>query len=335
MKQSQALRLIKVLRTGVLQSIKFFVSLAQEKHFFLLLILLFLFLPGENFYESLRLKFKESLVRKNEVVLPQLLDYPVNVKGARTLFLTAKSAIIVDVSSKVAIFTKEPHARLSPASTTKIMTALVALKNYELDDILTVSNLDSLIGRNMKLFEGEKISVESLLYGLLVHSANDAALTLASSYSSGIEEFIDSMNETANELGLFNTHFTDISGLDRPDHYSTVRDLAHLTAYAMEDSILARMVGVSGILVSDTSKKYWHKLETTNELIGKIPGLKGVKTGWTEKAGECLISYIERDNKKIIVVLLGSQDRFGETKKLIEWVFANYNWQEITLSTQD
>lgn len=317
------------------KEIQKFVQITKQKAFFLLLVLLLFFLPGENFYEKLRLETEEPLTREVEINLPAILDYPVNVKGAETLFLTAKSAMVIDVSSKVVLLAKNPDSFLPPASTTKIMTALIVLENYQLDDVLVVPKITNLIGQNMGLLEGERMTVENLLYGVLVHSANDAALTLASSYSGGIEEFIYSMNQKANELGLFDTHFANISGIDQVNHYSTVRDLAHLTSHAMENPLFAKIVEKKRITVVDIDRKHWHELETTNELIGKVFGLKGVKTGWTESAGECLIAYVARNEREIITVILGSKDRFSETERLVNWVFKNFEWLKVTPATQN
>lgn len=316
------------------KNIQWFVRIIEQKKFFILALFLFFFLPGENFYEKLRLETREPLVKGIEANLPELSPYPVNNIGKKAPFLTAKSAIVIDIPSKVVLLEKNPNLRLPPASTTKIMTALIVLENYKLDDVLTVPKIDDLVGQNMELEGGERITVENLLYGVLVQSANDAALTLASNYSGRIEQFVYSMNRKANHLSLFNTHFANISGLDQANHYSTIYDLAQLATYAMKNPIFAKMVATPRIIVSDVEKKHWHKLENTNELIGKVFGVRGVKTGWTEKAGECLVSYIERNERRIIIVLLGSQDRFGETEKLVDWVFKNYRWQEVTLSTQ-
>lgn len=301
----------------------------------LFLVLIFLFLPGENFYEKLRLKQKEPLVREIEISLPEFSDYPLKTTEKRVPFLTARAAMVVDVPSKVVLFDKKPNFPLHPASTTKIMTALIVLENYQLDEVFTVPNLETIVGRNMALEKGEKMTVKNLLYGLLVQSANDAAYTLASNYPGGIEKFIEAMNKKAITLALFKTHFVNTTGIDQANHYSTAYDLAHLAAYAMKKPLFVEMVGTQKMTISDIENKQKHKLENTNELIGKVSGLLGVKTGWTEGAGECLIAYVEREGRKIITVLLGSQDRFGETEKLIDWVFENYRWQKITRSTQD
>lgn len=301
----------------------------------LFLVLIFLFLPGENFYEKLRLKQKEPLVREIEISLPEFSDYPLKTTEKRVPFLTARAAMVVDVPSKVVLFDKKPNFPLHPASTTKIMTALIVLENYQLDEVFTVPNLETIVGRNMALEKGEKMTVKNLLYGLLVQSANDAAYTLASNYPGGNKMFIEAMNKKAITLALFKTHFVNTTGIDQANHYSTAYDLAHLAAYAMKKPLFVEMVGTQKMTISDIENKQKHKLENTNELIGKVSGLLGVKTGWTEGAGECLIAYVEREGRKIITVLLGSQDRFGETEKLIDWVFENYRWQKITRSTQD
>lgn len=326
---------IKFWKVKVAQPLQPFIKVTKKKAFFLLLAVLFSFLPGENFYERLRIKLKEPLARGEEVNLPELPDYPVNVAGAKTLYLTAKAAIVVDVDSRVVIFAKNSASRLLPASTTKIMTALIVLENFNLDNVLSVPDLDEIVGQNMGLIEDEKMTVRNLLYGLLVHSANDAALTLASGHPLGKGEFIYSMEKKAKELGLTNTHFANFSGLDQANHYSTVFDLAHLASYAMENPNFAEIVKTPKITISDVTGEHQYNLENTNELIGGIPGIKGVKTGWTEGAGECLVSYVERNGRKIVTALLGSRDRFAETARLINWVFENYQWRKITPSIEE
>lgn len=309
--------------------IKQFIRVLKNKYFFLLMLLLVFFLPGENFYEKLRLRLNEPMVRQPPVQLPPIFDYPLKKTEETPPFLTARAVMVVDVPSKVVIFEKNAGLPLPPASTTKMMTALVSLENYQLDDVFVVPSLKGYIGQRMDLEEGEELTVESLLYGLLVQSANDAALTLAVNHPQGRAKFIEAMNQKAEDLGLNNTRFANISGLDRADHYSTVRDLAHLAAYAMGNPVFAKMVSLSRVTISDVDNQHQHVLENTNELIGKVSGLKGVKTGWTEAAGECLVSYIERNGRQIITVLLGSQNRFGETEKLAEWVFRNFEWGKI------
>lgn len=314
---------------------KEFFRLIEKQKWFVLLALLLLFLPGENLYEQLRRQTREPLVKEKAVDLPQPVLYPVNQTGQSAPFLTAKSVVVLDLASKTALLVKNPQARLAPASTTKIMTALVALETYQLTDVLIAPRMPTEIGQQMNLAPGEQITVENLLYGLLVQSANDAALTLAANYDSGEEKFIERMNQKAEALGLKNSHFANATGFDDPNHYSSSYDLAHLTAAAIANPLLARIFSTRQAVVADVSQSDYHALETTNELIGQVLGLQGVKTGWTELAGECLISLVNRDDRQIITVLLGSEDRFGETASLINWVFKNYQWQAVILSIPD
>jgi D-alanyl-D-alanine carboxypeptidase (penicillin-binding protein 5/6) len=192
----------------------------------------------------------------------------------------------------------------------------------------------------MRLVKGEAISVENLMYGVLVASANDAALVLAQNYPGGEQGFLAAMNNKAKELNLNDTYFANPTGLDSDEwgnllparSYTTALDLARLASWAMRNEVLAKMVATPQITVSDTSGKRQHQLYTINELLGYLPGIKGIKTGWTEEAGECLVSYTEREGRGIITVVLGSGNRFGETASLVDWAFSNHQWQKITPS---
>jgi len=166
-----------------------------------------------------------------------------------------------------------------------------------------------------------------LLYGLLVQSANDAATVLAQNYPGGEDAFIAAMNNKAVSLGLTATHFTNASGLDAYGHYTTAHDLALIAAAAMTNPVFKKIVATQGISVSDVDFTITHELTTINQLLGVVPGLAGVKTGWTEQAGECFVAYVDRGGRQFIIVVLGSDDRFGETQQLIDWVFANFQFQ--------
>lgn len=312
---------------------KGFFRLIEKKKWFVFLFFLLLFLPADNFYEQIRRQTKEPLVETQGVDFTEPADYPVNQTEAPAPAITATSVMVIDLASRTILLSKNAGTRLAPASTTKIMTAVVALENYQLEDVFTVPDLIGLEGRQMGLVAGEKMTVRNLLYGLLVHSGNDAAYTLAANYLSGVGEFIYSMNQKARELNLKNTRFTDVSGLDQDNHYTSVYDLVQLTAYALGNPVFKEMVAVKTIVVQDIDQQYEHQLETTNELLDQVLGVKGVKTGWTENAGECLVAYTERNGRELLIVVLGSADRFGETEKLINWVFNNFHWQTIIQST--
>lgn len=250
---------------------------------------------------------------------------PVLQKGAKRPELSAKSVFAIDLDSGKTLFSKDPDEPLLPASTTKIATALVSLAHYNLDDVLTVPKM-KVDGQTMDLVEGEKISVRNLLYGMLVFSANDAAEVLARSYPGGRDNFILSMNELTKLYDLNKTHFVNPAGLDEYLHFSTARDLAKLAFEAMRNPIFAQIVGTPKTSVASEDSQIVHKLVNINELLGKVDGVLGVKTGWTDNSKGSLITLVDRGGHKIILSVLGSPDRFGETEKLIDWLYANYSW---------
>jgi D-alanyl-D-alanine carboxypeptidase len=258
---------------------------------------------------------------------PTTTPLPQKSANAPDLFVTAKSALVIDLDTNSVLYQKSPDLRLMPASTTKIMTALVAFDQYQIDQVITISQEENTIGQTMKLVSGEQITVENLLYGLLVSSGNDAALALAMAYpSGGYAGFVQAMNTKAQSLGLENTNFTNVAGFEGPDHTTTVADLAVITKEALNNPTLKTMIATNKILVSSTDGVHEHLLNTTNQLLGKVPGVYGVKTGWTQNAMECLVTAVDRDGKQIITVVLGSQNRFQDSQNLIEWTYANYTW---------
>jgi D-alanyl-D-alanine carboxypeptidase len=194
--------------------------------------------------------------------------------------------------------------------------------------MITLSAEEHTIGQTMNLKKGEQITVKNLIYGALIDSANDAALALGLNYpSGGYSGFVTEMNRKAQQLGLTHTVYKDVSGVEALGHLTTARDLAHLTQYAIQKPLFKEIVATKTYRDTDVSGKIVHQMTNTNELLGELDGVIGVKTGWTEHAKECLVTLTERDGHQIIVVVLGSNDRFGESTKLINWVFANYHWQ--------
>lgn len=274
----------------------------------------------------------EAITENQFLGFKKLLDplsyYPVNKDIYPLQNVSAKASIIIDLDSLVTIYEKNADLRLFPASTTKIMTAVIALENYPPDTVLNVGNI-KVDGSTINLVAGEKVTVENLLYGLLIASANDAAEVLADNFPGGREAFISAMNNKAKQLNLKNSNFTNPIGYDEEGHFSSARDLATLSIYAIRNPFFDKVVSMTSYSFTDTEGKYQHNIKTTNELIGKIDGIKGIKTGWTENAGGCLVGLVEKSGKKEITVLLGSDDRFGETEKLIAWVFDNFNWEII------
>jgi len=301
--------------------------------------LVFFLFPGQNYYLVVQSDYKKIPVRPLNFELPSPSLYPTNFTGQKPPSLTARSVIIMDKNSSVIIYSKNENLWVLPASTVKIMTALVALDYYQPEDILTVGEVND-FGQTMKLIKGERITVKNLLYGLLVASANDAALVLAQNYPGGQKAFVTAMNKKAAALNLGNTYFANPTGLDSDEEgklladfsYTTALDLARLTTEAFKNPLFTQIIQTEKITVTDVYGRITHQLFNINQLLGKVEGLKGGKTGWTEEAGECLVAYTEKEGRGIITVILGSRDRFGETKKLIDWVFANYRWIDITPS---
>jgi len=242
--------------------------------------------------------------------------------------LSAQGVIAKDIKSGVTLYEKNPEKELLPASTTKIMTAVVSLDYYSLEEIITVDRV-IVGGQKMGLVNNEEISVKDLLYGLLVYSANDAAEVLAKNYPGGRENFISEMNRKAHELYLESTVFVNPTGLEDPGHISSAKDLVRLSEIAMQDKRFSEIVGTKNWVAKSVDGSQVHYLTNINELLGKVDGVLGVKTGWTENARENLVSFIERGDKQILIALLGSQDRFGETEELINWIFESYDWKNI------
>lgn len=242
--------------------------------------------------------------------------------------VSAQAALALDLSSSTPLYEKNPDQQFLPASTTKILTALVAMELYGDDEILTVDGL-RVPGQEMGLLKGEQISVKNLLDGLLIFSANDAAWVLAQNYPGGRPAFVEAMNKKAASLNLTNSHFDNPVGFDSQGNYATARDLVRVGEIAMLNPRFARIVGIKQKTVTSLDGKVVHNLVSTNKLLGEVPGVLGVKTGWTQNARENLVTYLERDGHKMVIALMGSSDRFGETKEIINWITANYDWQEI------
>ncbi|OGG02768.1 hypothetical protein A2W14_06595 [Candidatus Gottesmanbacteria bacterium RBG_16_37_8] len=310
------------------------IKISRLIQFALFFILLLLFPYPNKYFQKLPISVEVKPIP--EITLPPPPSLPVNVTKIDPPPLSAESIIIKDLISGVTLYAKNENRLLFPASTTKVMTALIILDKYNLDDVFTVKTVIN-DGRKMNLVSGEKLTVEALLYGTLVHSANDAAYTLAENYPGGLESFVKEMNNKAQSLGLENTYFTNPVGFDDPNHYTTASDLVRLAVYALKNKTIDKIVSTKAITVSDTSYTYFHDLTNVNALLGKVAGIAGLKTGFTENAGEILIATIKRNGQSVLFAVLKSSDRFGETVKLIDWVFNNFQWlplSQITPSSQ-
>jgi D-alanyl-D-alanine carboxypeptidase len=280
--------------------------------------------PGANYFQSIVIH--PGPVRIYNLPTTSFFPYPA-VDGTPVPSTSARAVVIQDVVSKSMIFSKSADVTLLPASTTKIMTALVALDTWpNLDTAITVQSEDHAIGSTMNLKKGEQITIHNLLYGLMVPSGNDAALALADNFPGGYSAFVDAMNAKARALHLDHTNYKNPSGVEQYGHVTTARDLAVLAAEALQNPTLANIVQTESITVTDTTGTIVHNLKSTDELLGQVEGFKGLKTGWTTNAGECLVSYVERGDHKVIIVVLNSLDRFGDTRALIDWTYDHHQW---------
>ena len=247
------------------------------------------------------------------------------LKTSALPLLNATSFIIVDVDTNTILASKNASTRIYPASTTKLATALTALNLYPLDEAITVANPYK-EGKIMDLQSNEKISVRSLVSGLLIFSANDAAHALAAHYQTGESGFIQQMNKLMAKYNLTSTHFVNVDGIHDPNHYTSVYDLSQLARLAIKNTVVTTLVQTPKLTVTDISGKIMHPLTTTNELLGTIPEIKGLKTGWTPEANGCFVGLIDLDHHQLISVVAASSDRFGDTKNIIDWLKKNVNY---------
>ncbi len=241
--------------------------------------------------------------------------------------IRATSAIAVDIDSGEILYEKNARKSYAIASLTKIMTATIVAEENDLNQVVTISSKAAATsGSKMWLYSGETIKVQNLLYGLLVHSANDAAIALAENNAGTEAEFVKKMNKKAKELRLYGTHYANPIGFDDPNNYSSVYDLSILGKYAYNKQFIKHATSVGNIEVKSESGGIKHNLETTNEVLDNFLGFKGLKTGSTEQAGECFFGIAEKDGHKILTIVLNSPNRFGESKILADWVFRSYTW---------
>jgi serine-type D-Ala-D-Ala carboxypeptidase (penicillin-binding protein 5/6) len=311
------------------RSNKYWWAASREKIIVLAVLGIFFFITPTKVQHELQASLPVLRSRPAEMLpIPKPAPYPVHttdVMPADTI--TAYAVMVIDQLSGVTMYSKNEEEKLAPASTTKLMTAMVALDLYGPEEIVTVKEA-TLSGQIMDLVVGEKITVENLLYGLLISSANDASYVLAQHHPQGPQGFMDAMNKKAQEIGLQQTFFVNPAGFDDDLHKMTAKDISVMARTALTYPLIAKIVSIPQITVHDVSYTLFHPLRTTNVLLGKIPGVAGIKTGYTKEAGENLVSLTERNGRKIIIVTLRSLDRFGDTENLINWAFSNHQWVE-------
>ena len=250
-----------------------------------------------------------------------MMVQPVSVGAVST---SASSAVLMDADSGRILYAHNENARMLIASTTKIMTALVALENGCLTNEVTVKRDATLVeGTSMYLKEGERLTLETLLYGLLLSSGNDAAVAVAEGVSGSVSGFVALMNGKATELGMTNTSFANPHGLDAPDHYSTALDMARLACAAMDNATLMRIASTKSVSAGGRS------MSNHNRLLNTVDGCLGLKTGYTRAAGRTLVSCVQRNGRRLVAVTLQDGNDWADHAALFDYGFSEYAHEQI------
>lgn len=263
---------------------------------------------------------------------------------AEDLILSGEGAILIDADSSEVLYEKNGNSKFFPASTTKIMTAILAIENSNLNDIVTIDQkvVDLTDGSHIALEPGEELTLEQLLHALLIQSANDAALAIADHTSGSIDKFIELMNSKAKELGAVNTNFVNPNGLHDESHYTTPYDLALIAKYAMKNETFQSIATKPNYIIPITNKKTEDRyLNTTNKIFNsnekinidgnlvpiKYEGVNCGKTGYTQIAQNCLVTSVDKDGHKLIAVVLKSNGKevYADTHKLLNYGIENFD----------
>jgi serine-type D-Ala-D-Ala carboxypeptidase (penicillin-binding protein 5/6) len=293
---------------------------------FPLVALSLLFYPGDQPLLHTYAFHRELFANEKTYALPYVNPIPYVLNQSYQPSVSAVAVSITDLSSYTPIYQRSERLHLKPASTAKILTALVAYDLYRPEDIITIHQpLND--GQVMGLVENERITVENLMYGLLVYSGNDAAYALAQ--KTGVDTFVRLMNQKAKSLSMNDSVFSNPAGLDGDGvtQYTSAYDLTLAGRALLKNPYLSKFVSTKEIEVSDVDFKYFHKLTNVNKLLGEIQGVGGLKTGYTIEAGQNLVSFYKRqDDHDFIIVVLKSLDRFEDTKNLILWTEQNVGY---------
>jgi D-alanyl-D-alanine carboxypeptidase len=270
------------------------------------------------------------------IIIMLVLAIPYKIKAVdnnknstnKNIYVDARCAIALDSKSKVVLYEKNAYELVPMASTTKIMTALVALKYGDLDRKIEISSKSAnMRGSTVGYKKGEKISLKELIYGLMLRSGNDAAIAIAEGMGGSVGGFAKLMNEYAGEIGILNTHFETPHGLDSDEHYSTAYDLAIVTSKAKENKIFNQIVSSKD--VNGESYGFTRSYHNINKILYQLPEADGVKTGYTGKAGKCLVTSAKVQGNDVIVVVLNCTPRWKETIKIYDYVNKNYEFKKM------
>ena len=251
--------------------------------------------------------------------------------SAQTFYSSAKAMCVMESGSGRVLACKNENSQLAMASTTKIMTAITAIENAkDLDEVFEISpKAVGVPGTSIYLRKGEKMTLRQLLYSLMLVSGNDASVAIGEKVGGTVNNFVEMMNKTALKIGATNSHFDNTHGLDSKKHYTTAYDLALITSYALKNPLFKEIVSCKNIkIVSDQGKTRY--LKNKNRLLNSFVGCNGVKTGFTDDAGRCLVSSAERDGMQVVCVVLNCGPMFEECSTLMEQAFATYRLYDLT-----
>lgn len=255
-----------------------------------------------------------------------------NIYAENELQITAKSAIAIDFNSGRVLYEYNPKIKMPMASTTKIMTAILAIENSNLEDYIAVGVNPMFVGgSSIGLKPGEKIRMEDLLYGLMLESGNDAAIVIAEHIAGSVGNFVKLMNEKAFEIGAYDTHFVNPHGLDIgiDNHYTTAYDLSLIAQYALKNQKFKNIVSTKYKTIPSGNNSFGRQLKNHNKLLWLYNGVYGVKTGYTKKAGRCLVTASERNGFSVIVVTLNCPDDWNDTINLLNYIYDNYQLKKV------
>lgn len=265
------------------------------------------------------------------IVIALLICFPVRAEVPEGL--SARSAVLMDSASGRLLYEKNGFEKLSMASTTKIMTAVLAIEGCDMDDVVTVSpSASGVEGSSLWLEVGEQLTVRQLLLGLMLRSGNDAAVALAEQTAGSVDAFVLMMNSKAKEIGMYNTSFETPNGLDSDNHYTTAYDMAVLARYAMQNPTFREIVATEKAQIPWAGHDWNRALDNHNKLLKSYEGCTGIKTGFTKKSGRCLVSSAQRDGRELICVTLNAPDDWNDHTRLLDHGFEDF--ETVTLAKQ-
>lgn len=255
-----------------------------------------------------------------------IFAYNTNNAKAESVNVSAASAIVLEASTGRILYEKNAHEKMPMASTTKVMTALVALDYGNLNDVVTVSkNASGVEGSSIWLSAGEKMTLSDMLYGLMLASGNDAAVAIAEHVGGSLDGFVELMNKKAQEIGAYNTHFVNPNGLPAEGHYTTAFDLALICARAMQNENFCEIVKTQYKTLPWEGHEWDRVVKNKNKILWNYEGGNGIKTGYTKEAGKCLTAAAQRDSMQLVSVVLSAPDMFNDCMALMDYGFKNYN----------